>query len=120
MPSTKVFNELCVKISLLRSIPKKKQCGLLPVMHRSYAHSFTSCIRGIRWLPSPEDCRMGSFVTVVNLDMVIWLTGSYREIYRSSTAETLLVKLPVRCVPKFLTVVACYPNHYRHCRDRTC
>ena len=34
------------------------QWGLLPVMHRSDAYSSTSYSRGIRWLPSPEVCRM--------------------------------------------------------------
>ena len=61
MPLTNVLNNLCVKISLLRSIPKKynsMQCGLLPVMHRSDAYSSTSYSRGIRWLPSPEVRRM--------------------------------------------------------------
>ena len=34
--------------------------GLLPVMHRSDVYSSTSYSRGIRWLPSPEVCRMAS------------------------------------------------------------
>ena len=32
-----------------------------PVMHRSDAYSSTSCSQGIRWLPSPEVCRMRSY-----------------------------------------------------------
>ena len=43
MPSTNVFNELCVKITLLRPIPKKNltrvmQYGVLPDMYRSDAY----------------------------------------------------------------------------------
>ena len=33
-------------------------CGLLSVMHRSDAYSSTSYSRGIRWVLSPEVCRM--------------------------------------------------------------
>ena len=33
-------------------------CGLLPVLHRFDAYYSTSYSRGIRWLPSPEVCRM--------------------------------------------------------------
>ena len=56
MPSTNIFNELCVKIRLLRSTPKK----LLQYVLRSTsgyastdAYSTISYSRGIRWLPSP-------------------------------------------------------------------
>ena len=62
MPSTNVFNELCVKISLLRSIPKKiiRVCNAVyfRLFIDSDAHSSTSYSRGIRWLPSTEVCRM--------------------------------------------------------------
>ena len=62
MSSTNVFKEMCVKITLLRSttIILTGICNavLLPVMHRSDAYSSTNYSRGIRWLPSPEVCRM--------------------------------------------------------------
>ena len=49
MPSTNVFLELCIKLTLLRSIPKKKSssmyCGLVPVMHRFDAYYSTSYSR---------------------------------------------------------------------------
>ena len=62
MPSTNVFNKLCVKRSLLRSLPQKviAVCNAVyfRFMHRFDAYSSTSYSRGIRWLPSPEVCRM--------------------------------------------------------------
>ena len=45
------------------------QCGLLPVMHRSGAYSSTSNSRRIRWLPSPEVCRMLRHVKKVGVSL---------------------------------------------------
>ena len=48
MASTEVFNELCVKTALLRSIPNEFYRGyVLPVMHQSDAYSSTSYSREI-------------------------------------------------------------------------
>ena len=62
MPSTNVFNKLYVKRSLLRSLPQQviAVCNAVyfRFMHRFDAYSSTSYSRGIRWLPSPEVCRM--------------------------------------------------------------
>ena len=63
------------------------QCGLLSVMHRSDAYSSTSYSRGIRWLPSPEVCRMSSLVCYE------YFQEHAPKIALFSTASTLIEKL---------------------------
>ena len=41
-------------------------------MHQSDAYSSTSYSRGIRWLPSPEVCRMRSACTYVLIDFALY------------------------------------------------
>ena len=53
MPSTNVFNELCVKISLLRFIPKKN----ITVCNTVY---FRLCIDLMHILPATADIRQTS------------------------------------------------------------
>ena len=74
MHSRNVFSELRVKITLLRFKKKRKksngnrQCSVLPVMYQ-----IDACIvlnsRGIRWLPSPEACRLPIWYKIVNQPM---------------------------------------------------
>ena len=71
MPSSNVFNELCVKITAKIYSEKNltlEEGGyvfrLLPVMHRSDAYYATSYSRGIRGLPSSEVCRMITWVHI--------------------------------------------------------
>ena len=107
MPSTNVFNKLCVKRSLLRSLPQKviAVCNAVyfRFTHRFDAYSSTSYSRGIRWLPSPEVCRM--------LFFKLQTTGIFR--YNSCRNYFVLKLCRVHC--SLLKRFLCHNDPYRRC-----